>query len=148
MPRSDPLILDKETREPLPECLPFTANKYEPWKVVVLDTDTGQRRFRKFFSYQVAKKAVEHLKAENPGLMIGVVSRQKGYGPPYSKITDEQLLAQNELGNYWCPYCLAFRRFLHSFWRGKRLCELCAMPSSDFHVIKCNPILWPHRIGE
>lgn len=146
MPRSDPLILDRETREPLPQCLPASAERHEPWKVIVLDPETQKRKSKKFFSYVEAKQAAEALK-EKYGItmQVGVVSRQTGYGPPYSKVKDQQIQEQNEMGNWWCPYCRRFRRFLYNAWRQKRLCEFCRTTETDFHVKKCNPVLWMRR---
>lgn len=139
--RSLPLVIDKSTGEP--KYLPHTYQKYEPWKVVILDIETQQRKSKKFFSYPEAKTAAEKIQEKlGPEYMVHVVSRQMGYGPPYSKITDAQLLRQNEMGRYWCPYCRTFRRFLYNAWREKRMCEFCQTVENDFHVIANNPTFW------
>jgi len=141
MPRSDPLIIDGETGEPTN--LPFTALTHEPWKVLVVDLETNQRRSKKFFSYVEAKQAAADLSEKYRDThKVGVVSRQVGYGPPYSKVSDEKLLQANENGYWWCPYCRAFRDFHFVPYLDQRWCEFCHTREKDFHVARCNPILW------
>ena len=144
MSRSRPLAINSETGEPV--YLPASAQKYEPWKVLILDIETQERRSRKYFSYKEAKGAALRLREKmGPSYMIGVVSRQMGYGPPYSKISDRKILAKNEEGYYWCPYCRAFRRYMWNAWREKRMCEFCQTVDTDFHVQANNPVLWDPR---
>ena len=141
MARSRPLAVSKETGEPT--VLPWTAHKYEPWKVVVVDVETRTRRSKKFFSYKDAKRKAKELK-ERIGVeaIVAVVSRQMGYGPPHSKVSIQMLLEQNDMGNYWCPYCRNFRRFLWNAYRQRHMCEVCGCVDTDFHVIANNPIFW------
>lgn len=141
MARSKPLVLDKETREPT--VLPWTSDKYEPWKVLIMDIETREKRSKKFFSYQEAKKKASELREKlGPEYMIGVVSRQMGYGPPHSKVSDEMLVERNDLGYFWCPYCRNFRTFYYNAWRERHLCEFCGCVDTDFHVQANNPIFW------
>ena len=141
MTRSRPLVLDKETREPI--YLPWSHDRHPNWKVLILDIETDKRKSKTFFLYQEAKRVADRFREElGPGFMVGVVSVAMGYGPPHSKITDKQLLDQNEMGNYWCPYCRAFRRFLYNAWRERRMCEFCQCVETDFHVIANNPTFW------
>lgn len=142
MPRSDPLIIDRKTGEPTN--LPFTKDKYEPWKVVIVDEETNVRRSKKFFSYQEGKQFAKALGEKYEGThTVGLVSRQVGYGPPYSKIPDQQLLRMNEeAGLWWCPYCRNFREFQYVPFLDKKWCEFCHTRETDFHVIRCNPVLW------
>ncbi len=140
MPRSEPLMLGKDGEPVNP---PFTHEKYEAWKVVIVDQGTGKRRSKKFFSYVKAKAKVKELE-EKFGEMaeIGIISRQLGYGPPESKIDDSHLLRLNEQGYYWCPYCRKFREFPYLPWKEARSCEFCFTPDHSFHVVACNPTLW------
>jgi len=143
VPRSDPLVLDRETKEPLEKCLPWTYKKYEPWKVVIVNTETSQRRSKKFFLYQEARStAAKYTEKLGDGHQVGVVSRQMGYGPPYSRVSDQQLLQANEQGLWWCPYCRAYRGYNFVPFLGQRWCEFCHTREADFHVVRCNPVLW------
>ena len=146
MARSESFILDRETGEPKHK--PFTYEKYQAWKLIVKDSETGKRKVKLHWSYSVARQEAETL-TEKYGNRIEahVVSRQIGYGPPYSKITDLQLLRLNEVGKFWCPYCRKMRLFLWSAWREERCCEFCRTRLSEFHVQRNNPLLWdPVRI--
>lgn len=143
MARSYPLVIEKETGEPRYYPNSTTHLRYPAWKILILDTETEQRRSKKFFSYQEAKSAVSHFKEKlGPTYLIGVVSIQRGFGPPYSKVSDKALLAKNEMGYIWCPYCRTFRSFMYNAWREKKLCEFCQIVEDDFHVIANNPIFW------
>lgn len=142
--RSKPLKIDKATGEPK-ELLPVQIN-HEPWKLVVLDRKKHTRKVKKYWSYKEAKEAVARLEEKyGDRIEAHVVSRQIGYGPPYSKVTDYQIIRQNQRRRYWCPYCRKFRRFLHLPSAGCRACEFCHTRETDFHVIKCNPIFWHER---
>lgn len=122
---------------------PFTYEKYEAWKVVVVDQDTEKRRSKKFFSYVEAKAKAKELKEKfGDRAEVGVISRQLGYGPPVSKIDDSRLLRLNEQGYFWCPYCRRLREFPYLPWRDARSCEFCFTPDHSFHVVACNPTLW------
>lgn len=141
MPRSEPLYLsDGEIRDPTP-----AQEKYPPWLLSIKNMRTGQRRTKKFWSYQKAKKAAVKVASDYPeeeGWDIVVISRCQGYGPPYSKVSDPKLLAANEQRLWWCPYCRSFREFL---WRPRtelKHCPHCRISELDFHVRRCNPILW------
>lgn len=141
MARSRPLVLSKETGEPI--YLPWTHEKYEPWKVVILDIETQKRRSKRFFSYQEAKRvAAEFREKLGPSYLVGVVSVQMGYGPPESKVSTQMLVDKNDMGDWWCPYCRTFRRFLYNAWRERRLCEFCQTVETDFHVQVNNPRFW------
>lgn len=141
--RSDPLVLDRETKEPTEDSLPWTHQRHEPWKVIIVEVETNVRRSKKFFLYQEAKSAAAKLKEKyNETHKVGVVSRQRGYGPPWSKVTDQQLLEINETGLWWCPYCRNYREFHFVPYLGMRRCEFCHTRETDFHVSRCNPVLW------
>jgi len=146
VPRSPALAINRETGEP--SVVPSTYEKYEAWKVVILDIETNQRRSKKFFSYKKAKKAaIKYSEKLGPAYLVGVVSRQMGYGPPQSKVPDLMLVEKNDLGYLWCPYCRNFRTFLYNAWRERRLCEFCGCVESDFHVVVNNPMFWdPERV--
>ncbi len=140
MPRSEPLVLGKDGEPTNP---PFTYEKYESWKVVVVDQETEKRRSKKFFSYvEAQEKAVELRERFGDRAEVGIVSRQVGYGPPASKVSDEKLLTANERGYYWCPYCRKFRDFPYFPSSEGRACEFCFTPEQSFHVVACNPTLW------
>lgn len=139
MPRSRPLRLDKTTGEPK-VLLPVQQNK-PPWKLVVLDRKKHSRKVKLYHSYSEAKrKAAEVAEKYGDRVEVGVVSRQTGYGPPYSKVSDGQLWQLNMKRRYWCPYCRAIRKFPSVV--GVKRCEFCQTRITDFHVIKCNPALW------
>lgn len=139
MPRSKPLVLDKTTGEPK-YLLPVQQRK-PPWKLIVLDRKNHTRKVKLFHSYVEAKEKARKLEEKyGERVEVGVVSRQVGYGPPYSKISDGQLLSLNWKRRWWCPYCRDIRRFLQI--RGAKRCEFCHTRITDFHVIKCNPALW------
>lgn len=141
MARSEALKINKETGEP--SNLPFTADKYEPWKVIIREEETNKRRSKKFFSYVEAKETAAALQEKYGDThTVGVVSRQRGYGPPHSKVSDRQLLAYNEQGLYWCPYCRTFRAFNYVPYLEMKWCEFCHTREVDFHVRACNPVLW------
>ena len=137
--RSDPLVFkDGEPTNP-----PITYEKYEPWKVVIKDTETETIRSRKYFSYKEAKARVSSLRDEyGERAEVGLVSRQIGYGPPYSKVSNNRLLEANESGLYWCPYCRQFRDFPYYPYKEESCCEFCLTRERDFHVKACNPLLW------
>lgn len=141
MPRSDPLILkDGEPKTLLP-----VQENHEPWMLSVRNFKTGKRKVRKFFSYQEAREAETKAKEVfdlKDGWDVVVISRQVGYGPPHSRISDAKLLSLNEDNQWWCPYCRKFREFL---WLPKdelKHCPHCEISELDFHVKRCNPILW------
>ncbi len=140
MPRSDPLIIGKDGEPTNP---PFTYEKYEAWKVVVIDNATDKRRTKKFFSYAEAKEKAKELEERlGERARVGVVSRQIGYGPPHSRVSNAMLRDANDRGKYWCPYCRNFRYFQYLPYRDLKACEFCLMPEMDFHVVRCNPLLW------
>lgn len=141
MSRSDPLIIDKETGEPINP--PFTHEKYEAWKVLIVNNATGKRQAKKFFSYVEARATAKRLQEKyGERATVGVVSRQLGYGPPESRVPDEMLLKANNSGKYWCPYCRTWREFHYVPALEVRWCEFCQMPEHDFHTRRCNPLLW------
>lgn len=141
MPRSEPLILSEgEIKDPTP-----AQEKYPPWLVSVKNMRDGRRKTKKVWSYQKARKMIGVLKEQYPEDDFwdhAVISRCKGYGPPYSKVPNEKLLELNEDRIWWCPYCRTFREFL---WRPQtelKHCPHCNISEADFHVLRCNPILW------
>lgn len=138
MARSRPLVLDKKGRPTV------EANTQKPkWKLIIKDRETGKRSQKIYKSYKKARKQANWItQYHGDKFEACVVSRSMGYGPPYSKVTDKQLLAQNENGKYWCPYCRKFRSFLWSPRMEARLCEFCHIPDTEWHVHMCNPILW------
>ncbi len=143
MPRSEALILGKDGEPVNP---PFTYEKYPAWKVVVVDLTTEKRKSKKFFSYKAAREKAQELKEKfGDRAEVCVLSRQVGYGPPVSKVSDLKLLAANEQGYYWCPYCRKFREFPWLPGIEGKACEFCFTPEASFHVVACNPILWNPR---
>lgn len=142
MPRSNPLIIDKTTGEP--KTLLFVQTRNEPWKVVVLDRKKHKRKVKKLWSYVEAKDLAAKLQDKyGERVEVHVVSRQVGYGPPFSKIKDWQLLDLNQRRRFWCPYCRKIRKFPRLY--GVRRCEFCLCSENDFHFRKCNPIMWADR---
>ncbi len=140
MPRSEPLVLGKDGEPANP---PITYERYPAWKVVVKDVEREITRSKKFFSYKEARESAAYVIGKyGERVQVAVVSRQVGYGPPVSKVSDLKLLKANEQGYYWCPYCRKFREFpwLPSI-EGKA-CEFCFTPENSFHVVACNPTLW------
>ncbi len=116
---------------------------YPPWRLVVVDPN-GKRRGKVFKSYKKAKKTATKLKATHPDSEYTIVSRQIGYGPPFSKVSDEDILAMNARGRYWCPYCRKFRIFDWDPWwgaKGQDRCPVCGTPESSWHVVRNNPRL-------
>jgi hypothetical protein len=140
--RSDPLILDKETGEP--KYLTDSQQRYDPWKLVVKDHGkAGKRKIKTYTSYVEAKeRAAEINERYGDRVEAHVVSRQLGYGPPYSKVSDRQMLDYNEQRIWWCPYCRKLRRFLYRPALEMKACEFCLTKETDWHVRMCNPILW------
>lgn len=146
--RSDPLVLGKDG-EPNEASRAITWEKYPAWKIIVLDLETWKRKTRKEFSYkrarEVATRLNEQFQETGQTSTAFVVSRQRGYGPPYSKVSDDDLYERNTMGDWWCPYCRQFRKFNYHAYIGMRICSFCTTRESDFHVKKCNPILWNRK---
>jgi len=138
--RTPPLIIDRKTGEP--KKLYATQENRDPWKLVIITAD-GRRKGKNFRSYKKAKKAGKTWTDSHQDDSFTVVSRQVGYGPPYSKVSPAQLLEMNARGRFWCPYCRQFREFLYApRWRIER-CEVCRIMLNDHHVIKNNPrLVW------
>lgn len=138
--RSEPLVLMKDGE---PKNPPFTHKTWPAWKVLVVFIETNKRATKKFFSYQEAKQSAAELQEKyGEKAKVGVISRAKGYGPPYSKVSNLKLRDYNNRGLYWCPYCRQFREFHYLPYKDTRCCEFCRTRQEDFHVIKCNPFLW------
>lgn len=141
MARSDPLVIDKATGEPT--VVAASASRYPAWKLIVRDQVTGKRNQKLYSSFREAREEAAKIQEQyGERVEAHVVSRQMGYGPPYSKVSNHQLLEANESGKYWCPYCRKFRTFLWSPRLETRICEFCHIPSTEWHVQRCNPILW------
>ncbi len=131
--RTKPFRLNKETGEPN---LIFTQENRDPWKLVIsFDMSNRGRNFR---LYQEAKSTGARIKETHPEYEITIVSRQAGYGPPYSKIDNGTLMRMNQQGLLWCPYCRKMREFLYNpSWQQDR-CPVCRISKLDFHVKKNN----------
>jgi hypothetical protein len=143
--RSEPLKVNKKGKV-INLLASQIAAKY-PWRLVVTDID-GHNRGKKFKSYKKAKKAQKRLQQQHPDLEYTIVSLCVGYGPPRSKITDEDLQEMNSRGRYWCPYCRKFRIFdLDPYWNWNR-CPVCRMPDHNWHVMRNNPRLVSNMYGE
>ena len=133
--RSDPLILDKETDEPRE--LAWVQTVWDPWRLIV--SYEFRNKGKLFKSYRKAKKAGAKIQKEHPEYEVTIVSRQVGYGPPRSKVSDQVLLRMNFDGLLWCPYCRKFREFLYDpLWEKKR-CPVCRISTSDHSVQVNNP---------
>jgi len=77
----------------------------------------------------------------HPDSEYTIVSRQVGYGPPASRISDEELMKMNERGRWWCPYCRKFRVFeWDPFW-GIDRCPICRVFMNNGHVLRNNPLV-------
>lgn len=137
--RTDPIILDKETGEPLdyPEHLKARG---KPWRVVLISTE-GKRVGKEFKSFKKARKWARKAKRDERIDSSTVVSKRKGFGPP-SKIEDLDLIRLNQKGVLWCPYCRNFREFEYLPWKNGVCCPICHIPDWDFHVHKNNPKYW------
>lgn len=136
--RSDPLILNKKGNLKYPRAC--QGRKKNRWRLVVTDLD-GNNRGKKFRRYRKAKQAVTGMREKHPDFEYTIVSLQVGFGPPSSKVNDDQLLAMNHRGRYWCPYCRKFRQFDWDPFRSKDKCPICRIPLDDWHVMRNNPLL-------
>ncbi len=114
----------------------------DPWRLIVTDP-SGKNKGKTFSSYRAAKEVIAKLKAQHPDSEYTIVSRQVGYGPPHSKITDEDLIEMNAHGKYWCPYCRKFRIFEIDpyFHKERSRCPICHIPDDSWHVMRNNPRL-------
>ena len=137
--RSKPLKLNKEGE---PTVLLFVQQGKDPWRLIVTDP-SGRSKGKTFSSYRKAKEVIAKMKEKHPDSEYTIVSRQVGYGPPQSKISDEDLVEMNSRGRYWCPFCRKFRIFeLDPYHHTERLrCPICHMPESSWHVMRNNPRL-------
>jgi len=148
--RSRPLIIKKNGK---PRHINFCqqgvidGKKAKPWKIVIIGI-TGKRRGKVFRTYKKAKKETKRLAKRYPLQTVTLVSRVQGYGPPRSRITDDDMWAQNRRGYYWCPYCRGFRQFLWDpRWEIEK-CPVCRISIRDWHVIYNNPVLnWEKIYG-
>lgn len=135
--RSRVFKVNKDSGEP--DLLPAQQGK-EPWMLVL--SKGYKNRGKRFSSYKEAKLAGATLSEKYPDHEVTIVSRQVGYGPPWSKLPDPKLLEINLRGMLWCPYCRKLREFhLDPLWELMR-CPVCRIPDHDYHVTKNNPILW------
>ena len=137
--RSDPLILNKKGRLKYPVFCQKGKKRYR-WLLVITDFE-GRNRGKKVRRYDEAKAIIEQMKETHPDYEYTIVSRQVGYGPPVSKVSDEVLEEQNERGRFWCAYCRKFRVFDEDPFWGKRLCPVCRVPDDSWHVVVNNPLL-------
>lgn len=137
MARSRRFKIDKETGEP--ELWPCQQN-HDPWLLVIVKD--FKRRGKKYRSFVVATAKANEVIQIDPGADVTIVSRQCGYGPPYSKLPEKVLLAFNHDGLLWCPYCRKLREFIFSPIWGDYRCPVCSTHKDDFHVRRNNPILW------
>lgn len=139
--RSAALLIDPATGEP--KHLTPSQMIYPPWKVLVWLKGPNTRKSKKFWSYKEAKETAARLQERfGEAAEVHVVSRQLGYGPPHSKVSDRQLLDANYQGQWWCPYCRKFRRFHYLPAIEMKVCEFCRVRETDWHVHMCNPVLW------
>lgn len=147
--RTAPFILNKETGEPK-ELYPVQLGHRKVWKVIV-SHPVEHNRGKRVHLYSEARQLRERFEQKFPqaqGYEITIVSTSRGYGPPYSKITDEQLRLTNEHGKLWCPYCRKLRAFDWDHnWLLDR-CPVCRISIDDFHVRKNNPMFWDRTSKE
>jgi hypothetical protein len=138
--RTNAIVLDRETGEPvnIPDWI-IESGKH-PWLVVII-TDKNKRLGKTFVSYKEAKDWAEERATLKGVVEVTVVSKILGYGPP-SKITDEQLVEMNARGKLWCPYCRKFREFEWDPWKARVMCTTCRVSVEDFHVRRNNPKFW------
>ena len=137
--RSEPLILKKNGNLKYPKSVQKGKDKMR-WRLVVTDFE-GKNKGKKVRRYSDAKRMIETLIKKHPDSEYTIVSRQVGYGPPASKISDEHLTAMNERGRWWCPYCRKFRVFeWDEFWNVTR-CPICRVFMNNSHVIRNNPLV-------
>ena len=142
MPRSPALTIETESGEPY---LLATQENRDPWLLVLYHERKRVRKGKKYRYYSLAKKAKKEMDEKYPqdqGWEVCIVSRQVGYGPPYSKITDRQIYLQNIKGLLWCPYCRTFREFLWDPKYEVKRCPVCRCMASGFHIQVNNPSLW------
>jgi hypothetical protein len=135
--RSEPLILNKKGNLKYPRQVQRGKEKMR-WLLVVTDME-GRNKGKKIRRYREARKLVKTLKKRYPDYEYTIVSRQVGYGPPVSRVSDEDLLAQNHRGRYWCPYCRKFRVFDWDPWWSKSRCPVCRIFDDNWHVMVNNP---------
>ncbi len=141
--RSRVFILDKKTGEP--KDLLSVQEYGEPWLLVLTDED-GRNRGKKFKRFKTARNTADKIREQHPDLEITIVSRRVGYGPPRSRISDDDLHEQNARGRLWCPFCRKFREFdIDPTWNWER-CPICRIPTHNFHVIRNNPRLTWERV--
>lgn len=137
--RSEPLILNKKGNLKYPKQTQKGKEKMR-WRLVVTDFE-GRNRGKLFHRYSEAKIVIKALKKKHPDSEYTIVSRQVGYGPPASKISDKYLMAMNERGRWWCPFCRKFRVFdWDPFWNVDR-CPVCRAFGNSIHVIRNNPLV-------
>ncbi len=137
--RSEPLILNKKGNLKYPK-VAQTGKEKMRWILIATD-ETGKNRGKKYRRYRKAKQAIAVLSKKHQDWEFTIVSRQVGYGPPRSKVSDEALEAMNSRGRYWCPFCRKFRVFDEDPWWGLSRCPVCGIFDTNWHVIHNNPRL-------
>lgn len=146
MPRSDPITIDRHG-EVILLAIQKPPEIRLPWRLLVTDHNSGRQKSMLFAYYSEAKTRAGRIlgaleDSPDSRLDVTIVSRSVGYGPPYKKISDLQLLTLNQRKKYWCPYCRKIRQLL---WLPKlqaRGCIYCGITERDFHMRRCNPKFW------
>ena len=137
--RSEPLILNRKGNLKYPLAVQMGKKKLR-WRLVVTDID-GKNRGKLVRRYSEAKKIVKVMQAKHPDMEYTIVSRQVGYGPPASRVSDDDLMAINTRGRWWCPYCRKFRIFDWDPYWSKSRCPVCRVFDNNYHVLANNPII-------
>lgn len=155
MPRSDPMILSRDGEVRLLQ-IQKPPERRLPWKLLVTDNRSGGQKSLLFAYYGDAKSRAGRIlgaleDSPDSRLDVTIVSRSVGYGPPYKRFTDLQLLELNHRKKYWCPYCRKIRQLLWLPRMRARGCIYCSMTEHDFHMRRCNPRFWSaaaqHRVA-
>jgi hypothetical protein len=132
--RSEPLILDKDGN---PKKIWPVQEGRKAWRLVL--TLNMANRGKDFKTYAKAKAAQEALRPRYQDHEYTIVSRMVGYGPPYSKVSDEKLEDMNLRGFLWCAFCRKFRQFLWSpLWNIEK-CPVCTISIRHFQIVRNNP---------
>ncbi len=103
------------------------------WGVVVEQGD--EHWVEKFQDKEEAEQYFNtiQLSCGNTPVKRGVVSTRKAFRPPEGP--------GQKGGRYWCPYCVAYREFVHDDTHGVKRCNVCRISDRDFYVKKYNK-LW------
>lgn len=141
--RSPPLIINKESGEPTFPNLP-PREGVEIWRVILMD-GSDSKKGRKFSTYSDARKFAVEMRdkyTKGNGYEVTLVSLAVGYGPPFKRLSDDDLRDLNSHGIFWCAYCRKPRRFTWFSNKWQDCCPVCEIPLFDFHITKNNPHFW------